>query len=343
MDHKILVTGGTGFVGVHILLQLLQKGYDVKTTLRSMKKKDMIIETLKENGVQNLEQLSFIEADLSEDRNWEEAMEGRDYVFSVASPVFFHEPESEEEAIRPAVEGITRILKAAQKMNVTRVVMTSNFGAVGFSKKAGTGVVTTEEDWTDENAAGLSIYEKSKLLAERAAWDFVNQPDTTLEFATVNPVAIFGPSLSEHISGSFMLINNLLNGSMKRIPEIPLNIVDVRDVADIHIRAMLTPEANGERFIASADGQTSLQEIAELLKAKRPQIAHNVSTKKLPNAALRTAALVNKQAKEGLLMHVMNRNVKNDKAKQMLGWQPISTNEEVILASVDSMAKFKLI
>ncbi|MBC1372751.1 aldehyde reductase [Listeria booriae] len=343
MNQKVLITGGTGFVGVHILFQLLQKGYDVKTTLRSMKKKDMIIETLKENGVQNLEQLSFIEADLSEDRNWEEAMKNRDYVFSVASPVFFHEPESEEEAIRPAVEGITRILKAAQKMNVTRVVMTSNFGAVGFSKKAGAGVVTTEEDWTDENAAGLSIYEKSKLLAERAAWDFVNQADTTLEFATVNPVAIFGPSLSEHISGSFMLINNLLNGSMKRIPEIPLNIVDVRDVADIHIRAMFTPKANGERFIASADGQISLQEIAGLLKAKRPQIAHNVSTKKLSNAALRTAALVNKQAKEGLLLHVMNRNIKNDKARQMLGWQPMSTNEEIILASVDSMAKFKLI
>lgn len=343
MNQKVLVTGGTGFVGVHILLQLLQKGYDVKTTLRSMKKKDMIIDTLKENGVQNLEKLSFIEADLSKDCNWEEAMEDRDYVFSVASPVFFHEPESEEEAIRPAIEGITRILKAAQKMNVTRVVMTSNFGAVGFSKKAAIGVVTTEEDWTDENEAGLSIYEKSKLLAERAAWDFVSQPDITLEFATVNPVAIFGPSLSEHISGSFMLINNLLNGSMKRIPEIPLNIVDVRDVADIHIRAMLTPEANGERFIASADGQTSLQEMAEILKAKRPQISKNVSTKKMPNVALRTAALVNKQAKEGLLLHVMNRNVKNDKAKQMLGWQPISTNEEVILASVDSMMNFKLI
>lgn len=342
MNYKVLVTGGTGFLAIQIILQLLQKDYDVKTTLRSMKKKDKIIDTLKANGIQNFDHLSFIETDLSKDNNWEEAMKDRDYVFSVASPVFFNEPKNEEDAIRPAVEGITRILKAAQKMRVKRVVMTANFGAVGFSRKVSE-IPTTEADWTDENQSGLSIYEKSKLLAERAAWDFIDQPGNTLEFATINPVAILGPSMSKHISGSFHLLSNLLNGSMKQIPDMPLNIVDVRDVADIHIRAMITPEANWQRFIASADGQLSMQEIAELLKNKRPQISRNVSTKKLSNWVLRLSALFNKRAKEALMFKDMNRNVSNEKAKRILGWQPLSNNEQIILASIDSMVKFKLI
>ncbi len=343
MNNKVLVTGGTGFLGIQLIFQLLQKEYDVKTTLRSLKKKKVILDTLKEQGIENFDRLSFIEADLSKDDHWEEAMKDREYVFSVASPVFFTKPQNEEAAIRPAVEGITRILKAAQKMQVKRVVMTSNFGAIGFSKKAGENMVTNEDDWTDENQPGLSIYEKSKLLAEKAAWDFIHQAGNTLEFATVNPVAIFGPSMSAHISGSFVLINNLLDGSMNRIPNLPLNVVDVRDVADIHVRAMFTPEAKGQRFIASADGQISLQEMAELLRKKRPQVSQKISTKKLPDWQLRLASLFNTQAKEALLLQGMNRNVRNAKAKKVLGWQPISTNEQIILDSVDSMEKFKLI
>src|SRR6218665_2717049 len=137
MEKKemVLVTGGTGFVGSHIILQLLQKGYTVRTTLRSIAKKNEIIDTLKIGDIQSFDNLSFIEASLSEDKNWDEAMKGCTYVLSVASPVFLTEPENENEAIRPAVEGIIRILKAAKKAGVKRVVMTSNFGAVGFSNQ----------------------------------------------------------------------------------------------------------------------------------------------------------------------------------------------------------------
>ncbi|MBN7573412.1 aldehyde reductase [Clostridium sp. 2-1] len=342
MSKTVLVTGGTGFVGTHIIFQLLQGGYKVKTTLRSLKSKDKVIDTLKVNGITAFENLQFVEADLSKDDNWEEAMKGCEYVLSVASPVFFTIPKDENEMMRPAVNGIIRVLKAAKNANVKRVVMTSNFGAVGFSNK-NSNIVTTEEDWTDPNEKGLSAYEKSKLLAEHAAWDFIKKEGGNLEFATVNPVAILGPSLSNHVSGSFGLIQHLLDDSMKAIPNIPLNIVDVRDVADLHIRAMTNPNANGQRFIASSDGQISLPEIAELFKNSNPNIANKVPTKTLPNWIIYFAALFNKQAKEATLLLRMNRNVSNSKAKKILGWKPIATKEEAILASLKSMIEYEII
>ncbi|WP_099221836.1 NAD-dependent epimerase/dehydratase family protein [Listeria costaricensis] len=340
MVEKVLVTGGTGFVGTQIIFQLLQKGYEVKTTVRSMASKNKLLDVLKQNGISSFEQLQFVEADLSKDDHWDEAMDGCDYVLSVASPVFFEVPKEEAQVMRPAIEGITRILKAAKAAKVKRVVMTSNFGAVGFSNKD-KNVVTTEADWTDPNEKGLSIYEKSKLLAEKAAWDFIQKEGRGLEFVTINPVAIFGPALSAHISGSFMLLERVLSGSA--IPNIPLNIVDVRDVADMHIRAMTNPQANGERFIASADGQITLPEMAELLKRKRPELATKISSKRVPNWLVNLGALFNQEAKEAALLLKLNRDISNTKAKQLLNWQPVANNEEIVLASVDSMVKFKRI
>lgn len=342
MSENVLVTGGTGFVGAQIILQLLQKGYNVKTTLRSIGSKSKVINTLKSNGITSFDNLEFVEADLSKDDHWDEAMKGCNYVLSVASPVFMTIPKDENEAIRPAVEGIVRILKAARNADVKRVVMTSNFGAVGFSNK-NPNTATTEANWTNPNEKGLSVYEKSKLLAEHAAWDFIKKEGASLEFATINPVAIWGPALSAHISGSFGILEHLLDGSMKVLPNIPLNIVDVRDVADLHIRAMTSPDANGQRFIASADGQISMPKIAALIKNKKPDVAKEISTKKIPNGFVYLASLFNKQAKEAALLLRMSRNVSNAKAKEILGWRPIANNEEVILASIDSMIKFGII
>lgn len=342
MTEKVLVTGGTGFLGMQMLLQLLNKGYDVRTTVRSLKSKDKIVNTLRENGVTKFDQLSFIEADLSRDDNWDEAMEDRDYVLSVASPVFFEIPKDEAEVIRPAIEGIVRILKAAERTKVKRVVMTSNFGAVGFTNQDWQSV-TTERDWTDENAKGLSAYEKSKLLAEKAAWKFIETEGKGLEFATVNPVAIFGPSLDSHVSGSFDLLKGIASGSMKVIPNIQLNVVDVRDVVDLHIRAMITPEAAGQRFIATTDGMISMPEIAELLRKERPQLAEKLSKRTMPNWMLKGASHFNATAREGQFMAEMNRNVSNAKAREVLGWTPIGTKEDAVLAAVDSLIKYNLI
>jgi nucleoside-diphosphate-sugar epimerase len=341
-SETVLVTGGTGFVGAHCILQLLQKGYKVKTTLRSMDRKTVVIDALKTGGITSFDNLSFIEASLTKDDNWDEAVKGCKYVLSVASPVFFTMPKDENEMMRPAAEGILRVLKAARNAGVKRVVMTSNFGAVGFSNKD-PNIETTEADWTNPEEKGLSTYEKSKLLAERAAWDFIRQEGGNLEFAAINPVAILGPSLGTHISGSFELLNHLLDGSYRAVPNIPLNIVDVRDVADLHIRAMTNSDANGQRFIASANGSISLPEIALLLKTKMPIVAKRVSTKILPNWVVYLAAIFNTQAKVAALLIEVNRNVSNAKAKKVLGWTPISNNEETILASMESMIKFGII
>ncbi|MDR7131829.1 nucleoside-diphosphate-sugar epimerase [Algoriphagus sp. 4150] len=344
MENKgtVLVTGGTGFVGMRIILQLLERGYQVRTTIRNRKSIAKVKSALSTNNIASFERLSYEEAELTEDTNWARAMEGCSYVLSVASPVFFDKPKKEEEAIRPAVEGILRILKFAKEAGVKRVVMTSNFGAVGFTQ-TDKSRETTEEDWTKPDAIGLSVYEKSKTLAEMAAWDFIKSKGGNLEFATINPVAILGPSLDAHISGSFHLLENLLNGTLKAIPNIPLNVVDVRDVADLHIRAMENPNANGQRFIASADGQISLPKIAELLRSERPKVAQKVTKRTLPNWVLNIAAVLNEQAKEGLFLTKMNRNVSNAKAKNVLGWKPVSSQEDAILSSVDSMVKFNLI
>ena len=329
-------------MGLRLIFTLLQQGYTVRTTVRQLSSRDKIIAALTENGIRNLEQLSFIEAELTQDRHWAAAMQGCTYVLSVASPVFFDIPKDENEAVRPAVEGIRRILKFAQQAGVKRVVMTSNFGAVGFSQ-TDKSRQTTEKDWTDVHLKGLSVYEKSKTLAEKAAWDFIRAAGGSLELAVINAVAIYGPALDAHVSGSFHLLTNLLNGSMKLIPNIPLNVVDVRDVAELHILAMTTPEARGQRFIATADGQITLPEVAALLKTRMPEVSARVSRRRLPDLLVRLAALFNRKASEGVVFLNMNRNVSNAKAKQVLGWKPIAAQEQAILAAVESMVKYRVI
>jgi nucleoside-diphosphate-sugar epimerase len=334
----VLVTGGTGFVGVHTILQLLQQKYIVKTTLRSLNRRDEVINSLKEGGISNFENLTFYEADLLSDKGWDKAINGCDYVLHVASPIFLRLPKNEDEMIRPAVDGTLRVMKTARDAGVKRVVMTSNFGAVGYSHKDQTKVIK-EESWTDPNEKGLSTYNKSKVLAEKAAWDFMNREGGTLELSVINPMAIFGPSLNASLSSGYGLLLKVLVGSMKSIPDMRMGIVDVRDVADLHIRAMTHPKAKGQRFLALAGGTMSLLEISKFLKEKRPEIAEKASVKPMPTWILKLVAPFNKQAKAILPMVGIYRNATNEKAKTILGWQP-RANEEAILATVESLIKF---
>lgn len=340
MENKktVLVTGGSGFVGGHAIVQLLQKGYKVKTTIRSIAKKDKVIEMLKNGGIQNFEDLEFVETDLSDDKNWDKATANCDYVLHIASPIHLTVPKDENEMIRPAVDGTLRVLKAARNAGVKRVVMTSNFGAVGYSHKD-TSTPITEEDWTDPNEKGLSAYNKSKVFAERAAWDFMKNEGGNLELAVINPVGIFGPALDAKLSSGFELLRNVLNGSMKRIPNLQLSIVDVRDLADLHIKAMESEQANGQRFLALSEGTMTLPEIATFIKNKMPEATKNTSTKTLPNWLVRIAALFSPQAKALAPMLGVNRNARNEKAKNILGWNPRS-KEDALLATVESLIKF---
>lgn len=336
--ETVLVTGGSGFVATHCIVQLLSKDYHVKTTLRSLKKKDEVIETLKVAGITEFEKLSFIEADLTSDLNWDNAVANCLYVLHVASPIYLRAPKNEDEMIRPAVDGTLRVLRAARNAGVKRVVMTSNFGAVGYSH-TDTKTVITEECWTNPNEKGLSIYNKSKVLAERAAWDFMKKEGGELELAVINPMGIFGPSYGPVLSSGFELLKRVLDGSMKRIPNITLGIVDVRDVADLHLRAMTNPAAKGQRFLALAGGILSLPEIALMLKSKMPAVAKNASTRRAPDWIIKIAALFNPTAKNIVPMLSRYREASNEKAKRLLGWQPRS-NEEAILASAQSLVKF---
>ena len=338
LNKTVLVTGGTGFVAVHCILQLLQQGYFVKTTLRSLKRKDDVIAMLKTGGIHSFDKLSFTEADLTKDDNWSEAAKDCDYVLHVASPITLQVPKHEDEMIRPAVDGTLRVLKAARNASVKRVVMTSNFGAVGYSHTDTTKIIT-EESWTNPNEKNLSPYNKSKVMAERAAWDFIKTEGGNLELSVINPVGIFGPSLTADLSSGFELLKKVLDGSMKAIPNITLGIVDVRDVADLHLRAMTNPAAKGQRFLAIAGGIMSLPQIATFFKTKLGAAAKNVSVKKLPDWKVRIAALFNPVAKNLAPMLSRYRDASNQKAKTLLGWNPRS-NEEALLATAESLIKY---
>ncbi|WP_369473135.1 NAD-dependent epimerase/dehydratase family protein [Secundilactobacillus kimchicus] len=277
--EKVLITGGTGFLGSQLVLAALRQGYHVRTTVRSKTSEEALLKTLAEQGYPTTSQLEFAQTDLLADDGWDTAMADIDYVLSVASPVFFGKVTDESAVIEPAVAGITRILTAADKAGVKRVVMTANFGGVGFSQFDSTRP-TTEADWTDPEQPGLSVYEKSKTIAERRAWDYMHTHDTNMTFTAINPVAIFGPSLNQHVSGSFDLLKAIMNGQTKRLVNIELNVVDVRDVVDLHLRAMTAPQAANQRFIASADGQISFSEIATLVRTAHPELAETITKKK---------------------------------------------------------------
>jgi nucleoside-diphosphate-sugar epimerase len=334
----VLVTGGTGFVGSHCVCQLLQKGYRVRTTLRSMSRKKEVIELLSNGGITSFDKLEFIEADLMKDEHWDEAVKGCTYVLHVASPLPAKMPKDEKEIIRPAVDGTLRVLRAARGAGVKRVVVTSNFGAVGYSHKDPNTVIT-EEEWTNPKDK-MTAYNRSKVLAERAAWDFIDKEGGDLELSVINPVFILGPSLGYDAPSSFSVLQHLLDGSMKAVPNIPFNIIDVRDVADLHIRAMTNPNAGGQRFLALAGGIIRMPEMAVLLKDKLPELATKISTRVLPNWVLNLVGLFNAQARLAASLVKVIRNPSNAKARRVLGWTPMANNEEAIVASAKSMVKF---
>ncbi|SEM10776.1 Nucleoside-diphosphate-sugar epimerase [Chryseobacterium taichungense] len=312
----VLVTGGTGFLGVHTILQLLQQGYEVKTTLRSLAKKDSIIKALEEGGISDFSHLSFFEADLTNDNNWDEAVNGCKYVLHVASPFPAQDPKDENELVIPARDGALRVLKASRDAGVKRVVLTSSFAAVGYSINTENHIFT-EEDWTDVNAE-LPPYIKSKTVAEKAAWEFIEREGNGLELSVINPVGIFGPALGGITSASLdIAVSGILKGNLEYTPTFTMGVVDVRDVAAIHIKAMLSPDAAGQRFIATADGVMSFYDVGELFKKERPQYTANI--KKLEPIG-----------KE------FYKQISNEKARTILHWNPRS-REEALLASADSL------
>jgi dihydroflavonol-4-reductase len=295
---------------------------------------------LREGGADPGERLSLIAADLEHDANWSEAVGGCEYVLHVASPFPAGAPQHEDELIVPAREGALRVLRAARAAGVKRVVLTSSFAAIGYGHPARTAPFD-ERDWTDTSAR-LSAYVKSKTVAERAAWDFIAREGGALELAVVNPAAVFGPVLGADYSTSILILKTMLDGAMPGLPRLYFGVVDVRDVADLHLRAMTHPAARGERFIAVGGDCMSLAGIAQVLKARLGVVAARVSTRELPDWLVRIAALRNRAAREVLPELGKVKNATNAKARQLLGWAPRS-NEEAIVAAAESLERLGLL
>ncbi|WP_125710013.1 NAD-dependent epimerase/dehydratase family protein [Lacticaseibacillus porcinae] len=331
MSELTLVTGGNGFLALHIIHQLLANNHPVRATLRNLNKADAVRNAMAATGV-STDQLSFVKADLLNDDDWPKAMQDVTYVMSVAAPVFVNGETTTDEMNQTAKNGTLRILKAAKSAAVKRVVMTANFGAVGFSNH--TTRPTTEADWTDPNEPGLSDYERSKLLAERAAWNFARKEN--LDFATVAAGAMLGKPLAGHISGSFGLVNQLLDGSSKFIPDIEFVISNVEDVANAHVRAMFTPEASDQRFLAT-NGAITLPQIATLIRKQRPALVEKLPHRILPAWVIRLAAPFSAQARNGKLFLSINHHPSTQNAQQRLGWQAKHSVNETILTTVDAL------
>jgi|SRR5271165_6317631 len=337
----VLVTGGSGFIGSHTILQLLAAGHQVRTTVRSLKREGDVRALLREGGAEPGDRLSFFAADLVNDAGWREAVAGCEYVLHVASPLPSSVPKHEDELIVPAREGTLRVLRASRDARVKRVVLTSSFAAIGYGHKVRQ-TPFNEIDWTDPNGEDVAPYTKSKTLAERAAWDFMAKEGGALELSVVNPVGVFGPVLGPDYSTSILIVQRMLDGAMPGAPQLYFGVVDVRDVADLHIRAMTHPAAKGERFLAVAGDFMSMLDIAKVLKARMGAAAKRVPTRQLPNWMVRLAALRDPAVKIILPELGKWKNATNEKARRMLGWAPRS-NEEAIVATAESLVRLGLL
>jgi nucleoside-diphosphate-sugar epimerase len=335
----VLVTGGSGFIGSHSILLLLAAGHRVRTTVRSLKREEDVRAMLKQAGATAGDRLTFIAANLENDAGWPEAVAGCEYVLHVASPFPPGVPKHEDELIVPAREGALRVLRASRQAGVKRVVLTSSFAAIGYGQKPQS-TPYDETNWTAP-AGDLTAYVKSKTLAERAAWDFVAK-EGGLELSVVNPVGVFGPVLGPDFATSILLVQRLMDGAMPGCPRLYFGIVDVRDVADLHIRAMTHPAAKGERFLALAGDFMSIADIAKVLKSRMGDAARRVPTRQLPNWLVRIAALRDPAVKLLLPELGKTKNATNQKARRMLGWAPRS-REDAIVATAESLARLGLL
>ena len=335
----VLVTGGSGFIGAHCILQLLGAGYDVRTTVRDLKREADVRAMLKVGGSDAGDRLSFVAADLEKDAGWADAVAGCEYVLHVASPFPANIPKHEDELIVPAREGALRVLRASRDAGVKRVVLTSSFAAIGYGQEPRT---FDERDWTNLNGEGLTPYVKSKTIAERAAWDFIAKEGGALELSVVNPVAVFGPVLGPDYSTSILLVQRMMDGAMPGCPRLKFGAVDARDVADLHLRAMTNAAAKGERFLAVAGDFVWMVELARMLKSRMGAVAKKIPTRELPNWLVRVAALREPAVKQIIPELGKEKNATNEKAKRMLEWAPRS-NEECIVATAESLVRLGLV
>lgn len=338
--EKVLVTGGTGFIAQHCIIALLNSGYRVRTTVRSLEREAEVRQHLHQGGVDAKNNLTFVGADLMSNEGWDEAAAGCTYVMHGASPTPSGGQVTEDDWVNPAIEGNLRVLRAARNAGVKRVVLTSAFGAIGVGHPADYRRPFDENDWSDISG-DVWPYQKSKTLSELAAWDFIASVQSELELASVNPVAVLGPVLGGDYSHSTRIIKNMLEGE-PGCPNINSCFVDVRDVADLHLLAMTHPAANGERFLASSGNSLTLLQVAQTLRDNLGEESRKVSTLALSDDTVRAAADKNPVMLGMVKLLGVDMNVTNAKARTSLGWAPRSP-EQAIIATAKSLIELGLV
>lgn len=337
---RVLVTGITGFIGAHVAVQLLKRGYAVRGTMRNLQRRDNMMKILKENCGESID-IEFETAELTKAEDWDRAMDGVEYVMHIASPLPFDLKKDENDLIIPAREGTLNVLRAASNHQVKRVVLTSSIAAIGHGHKKNYNTFT-EEDWTNVNGGNdVTPYVKSKTIAESEAWNFVKDPEITLELSVINPGYVLGPLLEKDYSDSALWVKKLLDGKIPGLPRINLPLVDVRDVAEMHVWAMEKPEAAGHRFICVNENSTYL-DMALSIKAHHPEFRRRITTRILPDFLIKLYCLINKDARSVRYELGHQRIYDNSLARDIFEWKPRS-NEEAILSMAESMIRLGVV
>ena len=323
----VLVSGGTGFLGGWCVAELLERGHDVRCTVRDLAREGAVRDAIETAGVDAGSRLAVLAADLESDAGWPEAVAGCRYVLHVASPFPPVQPKNPDELIVPARDGALRVLRAALDAGVERVAMTSSIAATRPDRESSAAAPYTEADWTDGDDTSRTPYVRSKTIAEQAAWECVRSAGAEDRLATINPGAIIGPALNDDHSYSLQAIQRLLDG-MPAIPKIGFTFVDVRDVADLHIRALTNPAAGGERFIAT-DQFLWMAEVAAILRERLGDAAKKVPSRVAPNLLIRAMALF-----DGAVRSVVSDLGKeswfsSEKARGTLGWTPRPVEDSI--------------
>ena len=337
---SVLVTGGSGFIGSHAILQALAAGLDVRSSVRNLRREGELRALLRTNGAHADAPLRFFAADLTGDAGWVEAVAGCDYVLHIASPFPAGIPKHEDELIVPARDGALRVLRAARDAGVKRVVLTSSFAAIGYGHPEQRAPFD-ETTWTNLDVS-VAAYTKSKTLAERAAWDFIAREGGGLELSVVNPVGVFGPVLGADYATSIQLVHRLMTGSMPGCPRLRFGVVDVRDVVDLHLRAMADPAANGERFLAVAGDFLRVQEMARVLRTRLGDAARKVPTRELPDWLVKLVAMFDPTVRQIVPDLGKYKNATSAKAQRLLGWAPRS-NDDALVATAESLLRLGLL
>jgi dihydroflavonol-4-reductase len=326
----VLVTGGSGYLGGWCIVELLRRGYRVRTTVRNASREHEVHAAV-DSEVDSHHNLTVHQADLLSDEHWDHVIEGCDYVLHVASPLPVSQPKDPDELIRPAREGTERVVSRALDAGVERVVLTSSVAAIRGGNE---GRALDESIWTDLSSPDLTPYVQSKTIAEQAAWGLAGERDARERLATVNPTVIIGPTLSDDTSASLEVIQRLLKG-MPAMPRLGFGFVDVRDVADLEIRAMTAPGAGGERFVANTRWLW-MSEVAEVLRERLGERASKVPTRIAPDFLVRAMALFDGGIRSFKSSLGKRTEYRTTKAQDQLGWSPRPI-EDTIAETAESL------